>query len=40
MVGNEYEPMSRAPNAGFVPIHYESGDDGGHEPLGFYDALV
>ncbi|MGB9933380.1 HAD family hydrolase [Haloarcula amylolytica] len=41
MVGNEYETdVEGARNAGFVPIHYESGDDGGPDLWDSIDALV
>ncbi|MDT3437042.1 HAD family hydrolase [Haloarcula sp. 1CSR25-25] len=41
MVGNEYETdVEGARNAGFVPIHYESGDDGGPDLWDAIDALV
>ena len=41
MVGNEYETdVEGARNADFVPIHYESGDDGGPDLWDSIDALV
>lgn len=41
MVGNEYETdVEGARNAGFVPIQYESGEDGGPDLWESIDALV
>ncbi|KAA9399079.1 HAD family hydrolase [Haloarcula sp. CBA1130] len=41
MVGNEYETdVEGARNAGFVPIHYESGDNGGPDLWDSVDALL
>jgi len=41
MVGNEYETdVEGARDAGFVPIHYESGDDGGPDLWASIGALV
>lgn len=41
MVGDEYDAdVEGARAAGFVPIHYESGDDGGPDLWASIDALV
>lgn len=41
MVGDEYEAdVTGAREAGFVPVHYESGEDGGPDLWDSLDALV